>query len=249
MAKEQTEPTLGYKARLARRKGERRIERLENVLRNENPSERMRNWATKQIKEIKSAMQGTRQYSTSGKRYKSKTKNYINRQLERLNSAIKEVVPRFSLAGDSFEVTQHQINLASVKKPSVYTKAETQVFYYATQKIWQKKGIGEHDRNQAILDYYNSVRKANNLTPYTLEEIVDFVLDKNKTMLEMQRLNPEVPLTDEQEKWYETATRSDNSDGPTGSPKEMGQAVINQLRDALDEMFVTPKPEDLLNEQ
>lgn len=236
--------TVGYQAELLRKKGQRRVERLQAVIKSERTSSRVAKWATQQIKEIRSAMQGTRQYSKTGKRYKSKTTNYIKGQISRLEAAVKEVAPNYTVAGDSFEVTQRELNRASVKAPSVYTKTEVKVFYRATQKVWQREGVGEHNRNEAVLNYYNDIRKQNGLTPLRLDEIVDYVLEANKLAQRAQEFNPEADFDEEQEEFYESASKSDNEDSDAGSPSGIGQAVVNEIIDALDDLLVLPNPLD-----
>ena len=232
--------TIGYQAELLRKKGQRRIERLEGVLKAGDTPQRVRNWAKTQIREIKSAMQGTRQYSKSGKRYKSKSQNYIRKQIDRLTAAIKEVAPRYTVAGDSFEVTQRELNRASVKAPSIYTKTEVQLFYRVTQKIWQREGVGEHDRNEAILNYYNSIRRENGLSPLRLDQIVEYVLNANQHVKQMQRVNPSEYMDEEALAFYEEAGALDNADGEMGSPAGVTQIVVSEIRDAMENILVQP---------
>lgn len=234
--------TIGYQAELLRKQGQRRIERLQAVVKDEKTPQRIQNWAKNSIREIKSAMQGTRQYSKSGKRYKSKSENYIKKQISRLTAAVKEVAPRYTVAGDSFEVTQRELNRASVKAPSVYTKTEVQTFYRATQKIWQREGVGEHDRNEAIMDYYNRVRRENDLSPLRLDQIVEYVLDANKKVQAMQKAVPDVPMDAEAEEFYQETMNADTADGENGSPRGVTESVVSGIRDALDNLFVLPTP-------
>ena len=237
--------TTGYEAQNLRRKGQRRIERLQDLISNDNTTERVRNWATRQVKEITSAMQGTRQYSKSGKRYKSKTESYIKGQISRLEAAISEVVLMRSAPVDTFAVTQSELNRASVRAPSSYTKTEASMFYRATQKIWQTQGVGEHSRNEAIMDYFNSIRSQNGLSPLSLSEIVDYVLEANKRMGAMQDLEPQEKLSEEQEKLYNEAQQADNDDSDKGSPSSaIGQAVVTAIQDALEDLFTFPDPTD-----
>lgn len=232
--------TVGYQAELLRRQGQRRIERLQAVVKAENTPNRVRNWATQKMKEIKSAMQGTRQYSKTGKRYRSKNENYIKGQMDRLSAAVKEVAPRYTVTGDSFEVTQRELNRASVKLPSVYTKKETQVFYRATQKIWQRECIGEHDRNEAILDHFNRIRKENGLSPMQLDEVVDYVLNANKKYGYLENVNPEDLTDPDARKFYEMQSQADSEDASKSSP--VGQVVVAAIRDAMEKLLVLPDP-------
>lgn len=236
--------TTGYQAKRLREMGQRRIERLQAVLGNENTSERVRNWAERQKKEITSAMQGTRQYSKSGKRYKSKSESYIKGQISRLEAAVKEVAPRFTSEGDSFTITQMELNRASVGAASSYTRSEVSTFYRATQKLWQQEGVGEHDRNQAILDHYNSIREENGLSPISLEDIVDYVLEANKRFQAMQDLDPEKNMTEEQKKLYEEAQKADNEDNDKKSASEVSATVMAAIMDAMDDLITLPDPTD-----
>lgn len=236
--------TTGYEAQNLRRKGQRRIERLQDLISNDNTTGRVRKWAKQQVKEITSAMQGTRQYSKSGKRYKSKTESYIKGQISRLEAAVS-ATPLYNAIGDSFAITQSELNRASVGLPSAYTKIEASLFYRATQKIWQKKGIGEHARNEAIMDYFNSIRIKNELSPLSLSEIVDYVLAANERMGAIQELEPQEKLSEEQEKLYNEAQQADNDDSDKGSPSSViGQTAVTAIRDALEDLFTLPDPTD-----
>ena len=237
--------TIGYGAELLRRKGQRRIERLQSVIKNEKATTRVTSWAKEQIREIKSAMQGTRQYSKTGKRYKSKTDRYIQRQMSRLERAVAAVPQRYTVEGDSFEVTQRELNRASVSAPSIYTKTESKLFYRVTQKIWQVEGVGEHDRNQAILDYYNSIRKQNGLSPLRLDQIVDYVLEANKrytNLLEHISKGQTQDLDSDALDFQAKMEAADNDDKPQGSPPGIAEAIVSSIKDSLDELFVLPDP-------
>lgn len=247
MAKEKT---LGVITRKSREKAARRIARLERA-KEAKISAYTKNWISKQIKEIKSAMQGTRQYNPkTGKKYKSKSTRYIEKQEARLEKAIKAVPQRYTAEGDPFEVTQRELNRASAKQPSVYSETEARLFYRVTEKIWNRENIGEHDRNGAILDYYNSVREENDLAPYTLEQIVDFVIEKNRKFTDILEnldaaLNGE--LDEEAHEFYVKLLGADNEDNKTGSPKGVSELVVNAIEEALEELFVLPNPEDDLS--
>ena len=235
--------TTGYQAKRLREMGQRRIERLQAVLGDENTSERVRNWAERQKKEITSAMQGTRQYSKSGKRYKSKSESYIKRQISRLEAAVKEVAPRFTSEGDSFTITQMELNRASSGEPSSYTNTETRVFYRVTQKLWQQEGVGEHDRNVAIMEHYNEKRIKNGLSPMSLEEIVDYVLSANQLVQRFQDLDPSSDMTEEQRKLYEKWQTADDADNGKTSPLSGVTArAVAVIREAMESLYTLPEP-------
>lgn len=234
--------TLGSFAKELRAYGERRVARLQKQLATGQGTKRTREWMRNQIKEIKSAIQGTRQYSKTGKRYKSKTQGYIAKQMTRLAKAVSEVAPKYTVSGDSFEVTQRELNRASVNAPSVYTKTEAKLFYRVTQKIWQREGVGEHDRNETILNYYNSIRRENGLSPMRLDEIVDYVLNANQRAKQLQFVSPSEPMDLEAEEFYKQAGAIDNADMEAGSPPGISQMVVNAIQDALEDLFVVPEP-------
>lgn len=237
---------MGYYAGQLRKQGQRRIERLQQTIKDSNVTKSTREWAREQIKEIKSAMQGTRMYSKEGKRYKTKTAKYIGQQMSRLARAIKEVKPTYVAKNDPFErsfwMTQQQLNMASADKPSVYTQTEAKLLYRVTQKIWQQKGVASGDRNEEILEYYNSIRRKNNLPMITLTELVDYVLKANERFKDMQEVNPDEDMDDEEKRKFEEAAQADNSDAAKGSPQGIGQAVVNSIQDALEDLFILPDP-------
>lgn len=224
--------SIGYQAEKLREKGNRRIARLEQMLSSQNVSQSMEHWARSQIKEIKSAIQGTRQYSKSGKRYRSKSQNYIRAQISRLENAVKQVEPRFTISGSSIAVVQRELNKASVGASSVYTKEETKIFYHATQKAWHREGVGEHDRNEAILTYYNDIRIENGLSPLSFNQIVDYILQANKEFADLSK-TPWDEMTDEQQEYYEEYSPDveDDDTSPVSSLAAQG------IRNALDIMF------------
>ena len=84
--------------------------------------------------------------------------------------------------------TQAQLNAASTNAVSEYTKSEVRIFYRATQKAWQRKGVDVRSRNQAILEYYGYEN---------LSELVSDVLTLNQEAvdrakkLEMEKLTKE----------------------------------------------------------
>lgn len=238
--------SMGYYAGQLRKQGQRRIERLQQTIKDSSVTKSTREWAREQIKEIKSAMQGTRMYSKEGKRYKSKTAKYIGQQMSRLARAVSEVKPTYVAKNDPFErsfwMTQQQLNMASADKPSVYTQTEAKLLYRVTQKIWQQKGVASGDRNEEILEYYNSIRRKNNLPMITLTELVDYVLKANERFKDMQEVNPDEDMDDEEKRKFEEAAQADNSDAAKGSPQGIGQAVVNSIQDALEDLFILPDP-------
>lgn len=207
--------TYGYRAGLEREKAQRRIAAYQKVTRNENLPERVREQARTSIKELRSAINATRQRTKSGRTIKSRTKEGLDTSLEvlrELNSRGNFYIGR---SGQSNAVTQSEINKASVGLESQYTRAQVKIFYRATQKAWQKPGIGEHNRNEAILSYYGRTN---------LAAFVEEVLAQNQVALRAQNALPE-SLTEEQRAFYEKEQQVDNADAEKGSPTYMANVI------------------------
>lgn len=232
--------SVSYYASQLRKTAQRRIARLEKAINATGGTQRTRNWAIKQIAEITTAIQNS--YSrVAGER---RSAQQIGKGLQQLAKATAKIEPTYTLAGDPFEVTQRELNKASVDAPSAYTHTEAKVFYRATQKIWQQKGVGEHDRNVAILEHYNKERIENGLDEMTLDEIVEFVLKATKQAQEEQKINPRKPMTDDETEAFNRAQRQDNQDAEAGSPPGIGQFIISQVLDALDQLGTLANPLD-----
>ena len=246
--------SLSYYTAQLREMGERRIARLQRSLETAT-TDRTRSWIKSQIKEIKSASQGTRIVNPkTGVRYKSKTEGFIAKQATRLAKAISKVPQTYTAKRDTFKVTQQQLNLASVNSPSVYTKNEVKIFYRTTQEIWEEaerewvkknpNGDVEKDfnRNQAILDAYNREREANGLSPIQFDELVQVVIDKNEKAQRISSIDSADFDDDEEAKAFREAQQQDNEDGDAGSPPGVGQKLVNEIRDSLRKLFTTPDP-------
>lgn len=246
--------SLSYYTAQLREMGERRIARLQRSLETAT-TDRTRSWIKSQIKEIKSASQGTRIVNPkTGVRYKSKTEGFIAKQATRLAKAISKVPQTYTAKRDTFKVTQQQLNLASVNAPSVYTKNEVKIFYRTTQEIWEEaerewvkknpNGDVEKDfnRNQAILDAYNREREANGLSPIQFDELVQVVIDKNEKAQRISSIDSADFDDDEEAKAFREAQQQDNEDGDAGSPPGVGQKLVNEIRDSLRKLFTTPDP-------
>lgn len=238
--------TLGYYARQAREKGQRRIARLEEVISDRNISADIRSWAKQQKKEISSAMQGTRKFSKTGKRYKSKTDTYISNQIDRLNEAVNVVPATYTVRGNTNRIAEQQINMASsrtTEKGSIYTKKQVKIFYKATKDAWYQEGISVAERNQAILDYYNSKRVDANgkkLRPLTLGELFDKVMEANELAIRVQEVDPRNKLTGQDAEDADTALRTDNEDFEKSYGENIDAAVVKDINDALDNMLQQP---------
>jgi len=242
--------SLSYYAAQLRQQGKRRIARLEKAANDESASSRVRNWSRDQIANIEDSMKATMRVK-GWQKNKAESDKQVGAAMRMLARDIFSVAPKFTTEGDTFEITQQQLNLASAKRPSMYTKKETQVFYRATQKIWQKTGITESDenRNEAIMEYFNKTRRANGLRDVSLDEIVEYILKSNKAGLLAQDLDPRKVMSPGEEDALENAQKSDDEDTKEGSPPGIGQAIINEIRDAFAGLFTLPDPTALRFEQ
>lgn len=237
MAKE----TLGAKAKKFRRAAERRIARLNEVISDATADSKLVEWAKETKKEILSAAQGTRQYSKTGKRYKSKTQGYIARQIERLDKALKKVPANYHSPGDTFTATKHQIKWASNKQTeasSIYSRAQVEVFFAATKSLWIFGNYEDRERN--ILNAINEERRKNGLRPVSLDEVMQAVINANETAVKLAQLKPQDEMSDEEKKIYEEAMAADNEDSGKNSPTN-GQ-VMRLIRSALNNMFEKVDP-------
>lgn len=247
--------TLGYYAQNARRKAQRRLEQINEVLSSANVSERIKEWASAQKREIKSAMQGTRMYSSEGKRYKTKTKKYIEQQISRLNAATEAVMPRLSTEPTYREqrinaFTQRQMNLASLSKKSseasIYNKVEVSVFYAATRKIWEKPGVNIEDRNAAILQYFNEERMVKGLKPITLKDIMDEIVKRNEVFIGIAKAESSMRTgnTEYDDMVRETVSQQNEREKEGSPTSNIPRMILFDLVDQIYEALNVPNPMD-----
>lgn len=241
--------SLSYYAGQLRDAGDRRVARLKAAMESKNATTRSKRWAQEHINRIKELQAATRRYTKEGKLDRSKTDAAVGSAMTRLAKAINEVQPRYTIEGDPFIVTQQQLNLASVKKPSIYTKEEVQTFYRATQNFWQVSGVGEHDRNEAIMEKVNKERRARGVSELSFQEFVDFVLKAKEEGLKLQNIDPSKPMDDETRRRYEEAQQSDHDDHERDSKEIMGPVVLSDVRNSIDAMLSLPNPMALFRDE
>lgn len=241
--------SLSYYAAQLRDAGDRRIARLKASLESKNATTRSKRWAQEHIDRIQELKTATRRYTEEGKLDRSKTDAAVGAAMTRLAKAINEVQPRYTIEGDPFIVTQQQLNLASVKKPSIYTKDEVQTFYRATQNLWQVAGVGKHERNEAIMDKVNAERRARGVSELSFQEFVDFVLKAEEEGLTLQNIDPSEPMDDETRERFEKAQQRDHDDHERDSKEIMGPLVLSDVRNSIEAMFSLPKPMALFGDE
>ena len=250
--------TLGYRAEHARRVGNRRIERLNEVISNANVSQRIRSWAEAQKNTIVSAMEQTRSYSESGKRIKERNAEYISEAISRLQAATEKVMPTLTVNPTKKDerinaFTQNQMNMASLsdknpaKEPSIYSKEEVAIFYKVTQEIWQRPGVDLEQRNEAILQYFNEERMMHGYKPITLKDLMQAVVSENEEQIRMQKIiDSRKRGEDEYDRMLRESQEQQNTSGRKGSPTSgISHAIIDAVTDALSEWLRLPNPLDI----
>lgn len=208
--------TYGYRAELARKRADVRIKGIKKILRSENLFESTRKMFMKEVMELTASKAATRTRTSSGRVIPGRTQADLNASLERLNAKIEATTIYTGDRRRAFKVTQSEINKASAGLPSEYTKAEAKIFYRATQKGWQRPGVNEHNRNEAILEYYGRT----NLAAFMKE-----VLDMNELAVKASEMDTKKVMTEEEEKEYEEAAKRDNADGEKGSPSYQSAVI------------------------
>ncbi len=214
--------TVGYRAELERKKTATRIRALENILANEKLERNSRKKFENMVDEMRAVSDETRTYK-DGKRIVGRSQEDIEAALSRLTELNESATVYTGDRRRGFLFTQNQLNMASVDaEGSVYTKAEAKIFYRATQKAWQREGIGEHERNEAILQYYGRTN---------LAAFVEEVLNMNKLANDAAKVLDERRKHDSDDEDTEEAQRNDTSDGEKGSPTYMTLVITMEEYD------------------
>ena len=184
-----------------RKKAENRIKKLKQVMKDTQNEDTKRNIKSN-IKKLKNAVNSTRTYAKStGKKIRSKEKveanfdAYTYRGINKKNNA-----------------TRIEINKASVKADSIYTKYQVEIFFKVTQKAWNRPGIDPTKRYEAILKAYGKV---------DLGQLFDDIVNTEKN-LQLQKAReilatPDAGWTDE-EKAAAFQILKDNEDEYIASP-------------------------------
>ena len=168
-----------------RKKAENRIKKLKQVMKDTQNEDTKRNIKSN-IKKLKNAVNSTRTYAKStGKKIRSKEKD---------------------------NATRIEINKASVKADSIYTKYQVAVFFKVTQKAWNRPGVDPTKRYEAILKAYGKV---------DLGQLFDDIVNTEKN-LQLQKAReilatPDAGWTDE-EKAAAFEILKDNEDEYIVSP-------------------------------
>lgn len=202
----------------ARKKAERRIDKLKKVMKETQNEDTKRNIKSN-IRKLKNAVNSTRTYAKStGKKIRSKEKVDANfENLKELNTRFDAYTYRG--INKKNNATRIEINKASVKADSIYTKTQVQIFFMVTRAAWNRPGIDPTKRYEAILKAYGKV---------DLGQLFDDIVN-NKKNLQIQKAReilatPDADWTDE-EKAAAFQILKDNEDDYIDSPPDNGRVI------------------------
>lgn len=194
-----------------RKKAENRIKKLKQVMKDTQNEDTKRNIKSN-IKKLKNAVNSTRTYAKStGKKIRSKEKVEANfENLKELNTRFDAYTYRgINKKNNAIRI---EINKASVKADSIYTKFQVQTFFNVTRKAWNIPGVDPTKRYEAILKAYGKV---------DLAQLFDDIVNNEKN-LQLQKAReilatPDAGWTDE-EKAAAFEILKDNEDDYIISP-------------------------------
>ena len=194
-----------------RKKAENRIKKLKQVIKDTQNEDTKRNIKSN-IKKLKNAVNSTRTYAKStGKKIRSKEKVEANfENLKELNTRFDAYTYRG--INKKNNATRIEINKASVKADSIYTKYQVQTFFNVTRKAWNRPDVDPTKRYEAILKAYGKV---------DLAQLFDDIVNNEKN-LQLQKAReilatPDAGWTDE-EKAAAFEILKDNEDEYIVSP-------------------------------
>lgn len=194
-----------------RKKAENRIKKLKQVMKDTQNEDTKRNIKSN-IKKLKNAVNSTRTYAKStGKKIRSKEKVETNfENLKELNTRFDAYTYRG--INKKNNATRIEINKASVKADSIYTKFQVQTFFNVTRKAWNRPNVDPTKRYEAILKAYGKV---------DLAQLFDDIVNNEKN-LQLQKAReilatPDAGWTDE-EKAAAFEILKDNEDDYIVSP-------------------------------
>ena len=194
-----------------RKKAENRIKKLKQVMKDTQNEDTKRNIKSN-IKKLKNAVNNTRTYAKStGKKIRSKEKVEANfENLKELNTRFDAYTYRG--INKKNNATRIEINKASVKADSIYTKYQVQTFFNVTRKAWNRPNVDPTKRYEAILKAYGKV---------DLAQLFDDIVNNEKN-LQLQKAReilatPDAGWTDE-EKAAAFEILKDNEDDYIVSP-------------------------------
>lgn len=194
-----------------RKKAENRIKKLKQVMKDTQNEDTKRNIKSN-IKKLKNAVNSTRTYAKStGKKIRSKEKVEANfENLKELNTRFDAYTYRG--INKKNNATRIEINKASVKADSIYTKYQVQTFFNVTRKAWNRPNVDPTKRYEAILKAYGKV---------DLAQLFDDIVNNEKN-LQLQKAREIIATPD------------------AGWTDEEKAAAFEILKDNEDEYIVSP---------
>lgn len=191
--------TPAYEARLARRRAQRKIDRLEKQKKETGIGTRTAMNLQMQINDLEMLKQRTY------KKYESQKRVYIRSSDEILSSikALNSYTPSEDVDRKNIQAMR-ELRLATKKDaigPMKYSEGDVHIFFAATIRAWQ--GVKPEERGKAIMEYYGVS---------DLASFIDSVLDKNKLARDIY--NGVVPASDiaNDNELYQQASKQDSAD-------------------------------------
>lgn len=216
--------SVAYEARLARRRAQRKIDKLETQKKQAGVGTRHSMYLQTQINELKNSIAGTYQR-------KQKGLNQTVRSAEQVRANIRNINvyrPPQNIQRKNMAVMRElnkagsQAYSTTATKPK-YSEGEMHIFYAATIRAWQ--GNPASERAAAIMQYYNVV---------DLEDFIAKVLERNDRAIKIY--NGEMAIGD---------MLKDSQDELYGD-FSIGDSADSEKYDALYMSYIVEAPRDLM---
>ena len=188
--------TTAYEARLARRRAQRKINRLEKQKKDIGIGTRTAMNLQLQINELEEGIKSTYQ-KVGGKRVRSAAEVSQNlRKLESYSPSVQTQRRNIQASRELSNATKPEY-----KGTSKYSEGDVHIFFAATIRAWQGKPNSE--RMQSIMEYYHVS---------DLGAFIDYVLEQNKLARDIYSGAVAVDdITDDSE-LYQEASKKDSAD-------------------------------------
>lgn len=188
--------TPAYEARLARRRAQRKINRIEKQMKDTGIGTRTAMNLQLQINELKEGIKSTYQ-KVAGKRVRSAAEVTQNlRKLESYSPSVQTQRRNIQASRELSNATKREY--AGTSK---YSEGDVHIFFAATIRAWQGKPNTE--RMQSIMEYYHVS---------DLGAFIDYVLEQNKLARDIYSGAVAVDdITDDSE-LYQEAAKKDSAD-------------------------------------
>lgn len=188
--------TPAYEARLARRRAQRKINRLEKQKKETGIGTRTAMNLQLQINELKEGIKSTYQ-KVAGKRVRSAAEVVQNlRKLESYSPSVQTQRRNIQASRELSNATKPE-NAGTSK----YSEGDVHIFFAATIRAWQGKPASE--RMQSIMEYYHVS---------DLGAFIDYVLEQNKLAREIYSGDVAAADVTDDSELYQEAAKKDSAD-------------------------------------